>query len=134
MMRRRMVGRAVVGSDHAVVVGTAGAVSHHQQQKYAGQEAAAQQQADMQDMQQQQAAQQQQLDQMQQQRTAVAPPHRRPHRRLRPPCGWIGPYGAVEPTGAAPCFRCVVGSGICRSEAKGSCGRVSSARDFLSLE
>jgi hypothetical protein len=46
MMRRRMVGRrvtrAVVGT--AVVVGTAGAVSHHQQKKYAQQDAAAQQQ------------------------------------------------------------------------------------------
>ncbi len=46
MMRRRMVGRrvarAAVGT--AVVVGTAGAVSHHQQQKYANQNAAAQDQ------------------------------------------------------------------------------------------
>jgi hypothetical protein len=48
MMRRRMVGRTVaraaVGT--AVVVGTAGAVSHNQQQKYAQQEAGAQQQQD----------------------------------------------------------------------------------------
>jgi hypothetical protein len=47
-MRRRMVGRrvarAAVGT--AVVVGTAGAVSHHQQQKYANQNAAAQDQYD----------------------------------------------------------------------------------------
>ena len=52
MLRRRgmvgrpvaRVGRAVVGT--AVVVGTAGAVSHHQQKKYAQQETAAQQQYD----------------------------------------------------------------------------------------
>jgi hypothetical protein len=45
LVRRRMVGRSVaraaVGT--AVVVGTAGAVSHHQQQKYAQKDAAAQQ-------------------------------------------------------------------------------------------
>ena len=56
----------------AVVVGTAGAVSHHQQQKYADQDAAAQQQADMQTMQQQQAEQQAQLNQMQQQQAMQA--------------------------------------------------------------
>lgn len=38
------MGRAAVGT--AVVVGTAGAVSHHQQKKYAQQDAAAQQQYD----------------------------------------------------------------------------------------
>jgi len=43
-MRRRSLVGAAVGT--AVVVGTAGAVSHRQQQKYAGQEAAAQQQQD----------------------------------------------------------------------------------------
>lgn len=45
MMRRRMIGRSVVrtAATTAVVVGTAGAVSHSQQQKYANQ--AAQQQA-----------------------------------------------------------------------------------------
>ena len=64
MVRRRAVGRAVVGT--AVVVGTAGAVRHHQDQKYASQDAAAQQQADMAAMQQEQAYQQAQLDQMQQ--------------------------------------------------------------------
>jgi len=36
MVRRRRVARAAVGT--AVVVGTAGAVSHHQQQKYAQQD------------------------------------------------------------------------------------------------
>ncbi len=46
MIRRPIarVGAAAVGT--AVVVGTAGAVSHHQQQKYAQQNAAAQQQYD----------------------------------------------------------------------------------------
>ena len=44
-MRRRSLVGAAVGT--AVVVGTAGAVSHHQQQKYANQSAAAQQQQDM---------------------------------------------------------------------------------------
>ena len=48
LVRRRMMGRrvarAAVGT--AVVVGTAGAVSHHQQQKYAQQDVAAQPQAD----------------------------------------------------------------------------------------
>ena len=46
MVRRPIVrlGAAAVGT--AVVVGTAGAVSHHQQNKYAQQEAAAQQQYD----------------------------------------------------------------------------------------
>jgi hypothetical protein len=39
-MRRRSLVGAAVGT--AVVVGTAGAVSHHQQQKYAGQQAAGQ--------------------------------------------------------------------------------------------
>ena len=41
-MRRRWLVGAAVGT--AVVVGTAGAVSHHQQQKYANQSAAAQDQ------------------------------------------------------------------------------------------
>ena len=43
-MRRRSLVGAAVGT--AVVVGTAGAVSHRQQQKYAGQEAAGQQAQD----------------------------------------------------------------------------------------
>ncbi len=49
LMRRRMVGRGVVGAavTTAAVVGTAGAVRHHQQSKYEGQaaDAQAQQQA-----------------------------------------------------------------------------------------
>ena len=40
-MRRRRVGRAVVGT--AVVAGTAGAVHHHQNKKYAKKDAAEQQ-------------------------------------------------------------------------------------------
>ena len=71
MMRRRTVGRAVVGT--AVVVGTAGAVRHHQDQKYANQDAAAQQQADMDATQQEQADQQVQPEQVQQQPPAPAP-------------------------------------------------------------
>jgi hypothetical protein len=53
--RRRMVGRAVVrtAATTAVVVGTAGAVSHAQHNKYANQQAAQQQQQ----MEQQQMAQ-----------------------------------------------------------------------------
>lgn len=48
MMRRRMVGRSMVraAATTAVVVGTAGAVSHAQQQHYANQQAQAQQQYD----------------------------------------------------------------------------------------
>jgi len=65
-MRRRSLVGAAVGT--AVVVGTAGAVSHRQQQKYAGQEAAAQQQQD-------QAYQQGVADaQAQQQQYAPPPP------------------------------------------------------------
>jgi hypothetical protein len=57
--RRRMVGRAVVrtAATTAVVVGTAGAVSHAQQNKYANQQAAQQQQMQQQQMEQQQMAQ-----------------------------------------------------------------------------
>jgi uncharacterized membrane protein YebE (DUF533 family) len=53
-----MVGRAVVrtAATTAVVVGTAGAVSHAQQNKYAQQNAAQQQQQQMQQPQQQQPA------------------------------------------------------------------------------
>ena len=43
-MRRRRIGRAVVGT--AVVAGTAGVVHHHQNKKYAEQDAEAQQQYD----------------------------------------------------------------------------------------
>jgi hypothetical protein len=48
MMRRRVVGRSMVraAATTAVVVGTAGAVSHHQQSKYADQQAQAQAQYD----------------------------------------------------------------------------------------
>jgi len=69
MMRRRMIGRSVaraaVGT--AVVVGTAGAVSHHQQQKYAQQDAAQQQQYD-------QAYQQGAADAQAKQQQAAPPP------------------------------------------------------------
>ncbi len=65
MMRRRTVGRAVVGT--AVVVGTAGAVRHHQDQKYANQDAAAQQQTDM-------DAPQEQAEPVEQQPAAPAAP------------------------------------------------------------
>ncbi len=48
MMRRRMVGRSLVrtAATTAVIVGTAGAVSHAQQQHYANQQADAQAQYD----------------------------------------------------------------------------------------
>jgi uncharacterized protein HemX len=75
MMRRR---RGIVGTmaTTAVVVGTAGAVSHKQQQKYANQnaEAQAQQQAAQTDAQQQAEMQQmqEQMEQMQAQQAAAA--------------------------------------------------------------
>jgi hypothetical protein len=64
-MRRRSLVGAAVGT--AVVVGTAGAVSHHQQQKYAGQQAAGQQAQD-------QAYQQGVADAQAQQQPAAPPP------------------------------------------------------------
>ena len=72
MLRRRAMvrrpiarlGAAAVGT--AVVVGTAGAVSHHQQNKYAQQEAASQQQYDQ--------AYQQGADDAQAQQQEYAPP------------------------------------------------------------
>lgn len=76
MMRRR--GRGVVGTmaTTAVVVGTAGAVSHRQQQKYANKdaEAQAQQQAAQAETEQQtqMAEMQQQMDQLQAQQAAAA--------------------------------------------------------------
>ena len=75
MRRRRPVARAVVGT--AVVVGTAGAVSHHQQQKYANQ--AAQQQA-VQDQ-----AYQQGVADAQAQQEQYAPPPPPPQQYAPPP-------------------------------------------------
>jgi hypothetical protein len=69
MMRRRSIGRRVVrtAATTAVVVGTAGAVSHHQQQKYANQQADAQAQYD-------QAYQQGAADAQAPQQVVYAPP------------------------------------------------------------
>jgi hypothetical protein len=78
-MRRRSLVGAAVGT--AVVVGTAGAVSHHQQQKYANQSAAAQQQQDM-------AYQQGMADaQAQQQQVAPPPPQYAPAPAPAPAAG-----------------------------------------------
>lgn len=68
MMRRRMVGRSLVrtAATTAVIVGTAGAVSHAQQQHYANQEAQAQAQYD-------QAYQQGAMDTQAQQQYALPP-------------------------------------------------------------
>jgi len=79
MMRRRMMGRGMVGRPRpianvarvavgtAVVAGTAGAVHHYQNKKYAQQDAAAQQQYD-------QAYQQGAADAQQQQQQQYAAP------------------------------------------------------------
>jgi hypothetical protein len=78
-MRRRSLVGAAVGT--AVVVGTAGAVSHHQQQKYANQAAAVQQQQDM-------AYQQGVADaQAQQQQYAPPPPQYAPAPAPAPAAG-----------------------------------------------
>ncbi len=68
MMRRRVVGRPMLraAATTAVVVGTAGAVSHAQQQHYANQQAQAQQQYD-------QAYQQGAMDAQAQQQAALPP-------------------------------------------------------------
>ena len=77
-MRRRSLVGAAVGT--AVVVGTAGAVSHHQQQKYANQSAAAQQQQDM-------AYQQGMADAQAQQQVAPPPPQYAPAPAPAPAAG-----------------------------------------------
>lgn len=77
MMRRRR-GRGIVGTmaTTAVVVGTAGAVSHRQQKKYANQDAQAQQEQQVANADAQQEAEivqmQQQMEQMQAQQAAAA--------------------------------------------------------------